>query len=67
MLTGDLKAQLESYIYRNQTISNGAVSIKNDGTTMKLINSKSTESGGQQGTFTFYEHYSGSGGDVRPN
>ena len=55
-LTGELKKDLGSFFTRNKTISNGGVTITNDGTTMKLINSKSTESGSQQGTFTFYEY-----------
>ena len=62
VLTGELKAQLEDYTYQNQSISNGAVTIENDGTNMKLINSKSTESGNQQGTFTFHDYISGTGG-----
>ena len=55
VLTGELKAQLESYIYPNQTISNGAISITYDGTTMKLINSSPSETKNvtQHATFTF--------------
>ena len=53
VLTGELKAQLESYIYLGQSISNGAISITYDGTTMKLINSAPSENVHQQGTFTF--------------
>ena len=55
VLTGELKGALEHFVFQNQTISNGAVTITYDGTNMKLINSKSTESGKQQGTFTFLE------------
>ena len=62
VITGALKEQLERYVSTNRTVSNGAISIKNDGTNMKLINSKSTESGWQQGTFTFYETTGGGGG-----
>ena len=36
------------------TVSNGAVTISNDGTTMKLIKSGASENVNQQGTFTFY-------------
>ena len=61
VLTGALKEQLERYVISPVTISNGALSIKNDGTNMKLINSKSTESGSQQGTFTFYKTTGGGG------
>ena len=53
VLTGELKAQLESYIYQNQSISNGAISITYDGTTMKLINSAPSENVTQHATFTF--------------
>ena len=52
-LTGDLKALLESYVLPNTSISNGAISITNDGTTMKLINSSPSENVTQYGTFTF--------------
>ena len=53
VLSGDLKTQLESYIYINQSISNGAISITYDGTTMKLINSSPSENVTQYATFTF--------------
>ena len=66
VLTGELKEELERYVISPTTISNGAVTIKNDGTNMKLINNKSTESESQQGTFTFHEHYGGGGG-VHPS
>ena len=55
VLTGDLKEQLEYYVLENKSISNGAVTITNDGTTMKLINSAPSENVSQQGTFTFYD------------
>ena len=53
VLTGELKEELEKYVYSGITVSNGALSISNDGTTMKLINSAPTENVHQQGTFTF--------------
>ena len=56
VLSGELKEQLENYVYPNFTFSNGAISITDDGTNMKLINSKSNESGNQEGTFTFYNN-----------
>ena len=59
----DLKNDLEKFVGANKTVSNGALKLTNDGTDMKLINSKSTEDGNQQGTFTFYERTSG----VNPN
>ena len=56
-IRGDLKTQLEKFVGANMTVSNGAISITNDGTTMKLINSAYSEELGhhQQGTFTFYD------------
>ena len=68
VLTGELKEELSTYTYPGDSISNGALSLTNDGTNMKLINNKSTESGSQQGTFTFYESSGGGGGGgVSPN
>ena len=61
VITGELKEELERYVISPTTISNDAISIKNDGTTMKLINNKSSEVGSQQGTFTFHEY---TGGDA---
>ena len=56
-ITGGLKNDLEKFVGANITVSNGAISITNDGTTMKLINSAYSEEEGhyQQGTFTFYK------------
>ena len=59
---GDLKNDLERFVGVDSTVSNGALKLTNDGTDMKLINNKSTESGSQQGTFTFYERTGGGGG-----
>ena len=53
VLTGELKEQLESYVRQNESVSNGAISITNDGTTMKLINSAPSENVRQHATFTF--------------
>ena len=56
VLTGDLKTQLEKFVGANMTVSNGAVTIKNDATTMKLINSAPAvppEYVIQHATFTF--------------
>ena len=63
---GDLKNDLERFVGVDRTVSNGALKLTNDGTDMKLINNKSTESGSQQGTFTFYER-TGGGGGVHPS
>ena len=54
VLTGDLKLYLEDYVLPNTSISNGAITITNDGTTMKLINSAPSENVNQHATFTFY-------------
>ena len=53
VLTGELKELLKSYIDTNKSISNGAISITNDGTNMKLINSSPSENVTQYATFTF--------------
>ena len=53
VLTGDLQYILEQYVYRGQSISNGAISITYDGTTMKLINSSPSKNVKQHATFTF--------------
>ena len=56
-ITGGLKNDLEKFVGANITVTNGSLSIKNNGTTMKLINSAYSEELGhyQQGTFTFYK------------
>ena len=66
VITGELKKELKNYALPNVTVSNGALTFTYDGTNMKLINSKSTESGNQQGTFTFFRSTGGGGGDVQP-
>ena len=53
-LTSTIKLDLKKFVRAGMTVSNGAISITNDGTTMKLINSAPSESVHQQGTFTFY-------------
>ena len=55
VLTGVLKEEIEKILQPYATISNGAVSIKNDGTNIKLINSVPSENlVSQHGTFIFY-------------
>lgn len=66
-LTGELKNELKNYALPNVSISNGAVTFTYDGTNMKLINNKSTESGTQQCTFTFYRQGSSGGGGAAPS
>ena len=53
-LTSTIKNDLKKFVGAGMTVSNGAVTISNDGTTMKLIKSAAPEKGNQQGTFTFY-------------
>ena len=53
VITGDLEYILKDYVEPNKSISNGAISITYDGTTMKLINSAPSENVTQYATFTF--------------
>ena len=64
VLTGELKQQLEVFFLEDKSISNGALTITNDGTNIKLMNSKSTEQVFQQATFTFYSNTGG--GELPP-
>ena len=61
VIKGTLVQEIEPFIPDGTSISNGNVTITNDGTNIKIINTKSTENVYQQGTFTFY---STEGGDV---
>ena len=63
VLTGTLKEELEKFVDSGYSVSNGAITITNDGTTMKLINSAPSENVCQQGTFTFYVSTGGGGGE----
>ena len=53
VLTGELEQYLKKYVLPNTSISNGAITITNDGTNMKLINSAPSENVIQHATFTF--------------
>ena len=53
VLSAELKQYLKHYVLPNKSISNGAISITYDGTTMKLINSSPSENVTQYATFTF--------------
>ena len=53
VITGDLKEQLDDHLIVHSTVSNGALTITYDGTTMKLINSSPSENVTQHATFTF--------------
>ena len=65
VLTGELKEQLQVFVQPTFPLSNGAVSISNDGTNMKLVNSAPSENVSQHATFTFYRNTGG--GDVPPS
>ena len=62
VLDSGIKEALEPYFLPNTSVSNGAITLTNDGTTMKLINSAPSETVSQQGTFTFYKYSAGGGG-----
>ena len=64
VLNGNIKTDLEKFVGAGMTVSNGAISIKNDGTNMKLIKSGGSQNVNQQGTFTFYDN---AGGGVTPS
>ena len=53
VISGKLKEELEKFIGPGYSVSNGALSITNDGTNMKLINSTPEYHHNQQATFTF--------------
>ena len=62
VITGELKVELEKFMTRIGSASNGALTISNDGTTMKLINSAPSENVDQHATFTFVEIKPNGGG-----
>ena len=62
VVTGELKEQLERFVRPGFPVSNGAITITNDGTNMKLINSASSGDVSQQGTFTYYDFTGGEPG-----
>ena len=64
VISEPLKAELNQFVPQGISISNSAITISNDGATMKLINSKSTENVVQHATFTFYGEVGGGGGSV---
>ena len=66
VITGALKQQLGLYVLPNTSISNSAITISNDGTTMKLINSSPSENVKQHATFTFYYFIDEPGGGGEP-
>ena len=54
VVTGEFKTELEEIVPPTCSLSNGNVTITNNGTDMKIITSEATETHYQQGTFTFY-------------
>ena len=54
VIDGELKQTLALYLRERKSISNGALTITYDGTTMKLLNSAASENVNQHATFTFY-------------
>ena len=64
VLTGELKEELGGFIGPGYSASNGAISISNDGTTMKLINSTPEYHNIQHATFTFNRNTGGGGSGV---
>ena len=65
VVTGELKQQLDEFVPPSFSISNGNVTISNDGTNIKLINSAPSENVMQNATFTYY--HSIGGGDLTPS
>ena len=63
VISGELKEELEKCLGVGYSVSNGALTITNDGTTMKLINSTPEYHNNQHATFTFYKY---NGGDPAP-
>ena len=59
VLDSERKQVLEPYFLPNTSVSNGAITITNDGTNIKLINSAPSETVSQQGTFTFWKYFGG--------
>lgn len=52
-ISGPLATQIKQFVPSNKSISNGAITITNDGTNIKFTNTSSSGNT-QQGTFTFY-------------
>ena len=66
VLTGELKEELDKFLGPDVTVSNGALSISNDATAMKLINSAPSETVEQHATFTFFDFIPVGGGGGEP-
>ena len=64
VMSEELKAELIQFVPQGISVSNGGITITHDATSIKLINSKSTERGMEQGTFTFFKATGGGGGTI---
>ena len=62
VVTGELKQQLDEFVLPTFSMSNGNVTISNDGTNIKLINSAPSENVMQNATFTYYQSSGGPSG-----
>ena len=64
VMSEELKAELIQFVPQGVGVSNGAITISNDGTNIKLINSAASSSVTQQATFTFYGEGGGDAGGM---
>ena len=64
VLSGKLKEELAKFLGPGYSASNGGLSISNDGTDIKLINTTPEYHNNQYATFTFYEYTGGGGGSA---
>ena len=64
VLPDELKEELKYHVYKNDTISNGSISITYDGTNMKLIDSAPSRGVYHHATFTFYYYHGGGEGGI---
>ena len=62
LIEGELKQELEEYVFPGEGISNGALTIKRVGADMKLLNSAPSRDVTQQATFTYSKYISSGGG-----
>ena len=62
VVTGELKQELDKVVFPGFSISNGNVTISNDGANIKLINSAPSENVMQNATFTYYQSSGGATG-----
>ena len=58
----EIKQDLEKFVGAGMSVSNGAITLTNDGTNIKLINSAQSDWDYQYATFTYYVDYGEGGG-----